>query len=473
MSRRIPFGASIATAAEMRAAEQAVIARGVSVDDLMETAGLAVAREVRRFAAGRPILVLAGPGNNGGDAYVAARHLAGWGCDVMVAAQGQPGDGAAARMAAQWKGPTIPLGDAAPRPILVDGLFGTGASRPLDAVLAGAVSRLADAAELVIAIDLPSGIDADAMRSGGGVRASITVALGALKPAHLVGLAAGDCGHVLLANIGVPVHTAAATVTAPMLEALPGGAQKFSRGMVAVVGGAMPGASLLAATAAMHGGAGYVVLAERHPSGVRPHALVRRAVTTAGALTDVIADDRIGAVVVGPGLGRADQAEAALDAVLASPRDLVIDADALSLLGESVCERIDATRRQVFLTPHSGEFDRLFGQGEGNKIDRTRAAAAASGATVVHKGADTVIAAPDGTCRVFASATPWLSTAGTGDVLAGLLGSRHARHRDRPVEAAVEAVWLHAAAAARLTTPFIADQLVDRLPAAMAAARCR
>ncbi|WP_254605071.1 NAD(P)H-hydrate dehydratase [Sphingomonas bacterium] len=470
MSRRIPFGAPIATAAQMRAAEQAVMDGGVSVDELMERAGLAIAREVRRFAANRRILIAAGPGNNGGDAYVAARHLAAWGLQVAVSAHGRAGEGAAARMAARWTGRTVALDAADPRPLFVDGLFGTGTSRPLDTTTASLISRLQGAAELTIAIDLPSGIFADGTGVGNGVSADLTIALGALKIAHVVGPEAVRCGHVMLADIGVPVCTSVTTIAPPSLAPLTGEVQKFSRGMVAVVGGAMPGASLLAASAAMRGGAGYVMLTERQPSGVSPHALVRRTLPDADALASLLDDHRIGAVVIGPGLARDTEARALLDATLASRRDLIVDADALSLLGRDVGQRIGTARRTVFLTPHGGEFDRLFGADGGNKIDRTLAAAAASGAIVIHKGSDTVIATPDGQAVVMASATPWLSTAGTGDVLAGLVASRHAHLKDRPLQAASEAVWLHAAAAALATPPFIADDVVARLPDALAAA---
>lgn len=469
MSRRIPFGAPILTAARMREAEERVIHGGVAVDELMERAGLAIAREVRRLAAGRAILIAAGPGNNGGDAHLAARHLAAWGLDVAVAAVGSSREGAAGRAASGWTGASLSLGEAQGRAVLVDGLIGTGASRPLGADLAARFAAQQARAELTIAIDLPSGLSADAVADGASARADVTIALGALKPGHVVGEAAGACGHVLLADIGVPVESDAMTIAPPTLNRLPDQTQKFSRGMVAVAGGAMAGASLLAATAAMHGGAGYVMLAERSPGGELPHALVRRHAADARTLTTWLDDERIGAVVVGPGLGRDAKARATLDAVLASRRNLVIDADALSLLGREIGS-IGGGGRHVFLTPHGGEFVRLFGQGSGNKIDRTLAAASQSGAVVVHKGADTVIATPGGKVVVAASATPWLSTAGTGDVLAGLLAARHAGAQRWPLVAASEAVWLHAAAGALAGQGFTADELVRQLPAALASA---
>ena len=234
MTRRIPFAAPIATAAQMRAAEQAVLDGGVSIDELMERAGLAVAREVRRFAAGRAVLVAAGPGNNGGDGYVAARHLAEWGIDVVVATLGSAREGAAARMAARWAGASVPLDDAPARPVLVDALFGTGARPGLADDLLRRWSELRDMAELTIAIDLPSGVSADAAALGDSLRADITIALGALKPGHLVGPQAFASGHLTLADIGVPVATGRTTIAPPRLHRLEGEVQKFSRGMVAV-----------------------------------------------------------------------------------------------------------------------------------------------------------------------------------------------------------------------------------------------
>lgn len=463
--RRIPEGASVLTAAEMREAEQQAIATGTPADTLMERAGLAVAEQVRRLAVGRPILIAAGFGNNGGDAYAAARHLAEWGLDVIVAALAPPRTEAARRMASLWRGSTVPLCDAPPRPVLVDGLFGVGANRPLGRLVVEQFKRLSDQAALVIAIDLPSGVPADGGAAGVTLRADVTVALGALKIAHVAGPCSDACGHVVLAPIGVEARSKRATIAQPVLHRLPHDAHKFSRGMVLVIGGAMPGASLLAATAAMHGGAGYVLLAEQENSGTAPHALVRRTVPGAHALVLLLDDERIGVVVIGPGLGRDAHARALLDASLASSRNLVIDGDALSLLGRDVSHRIDTARRQVILTPHQGEFDRMFAPG-GTKIERTVAAAASTGATIVHKGFDTVIAQPDGTVTIAAGMTPWLSTAGSGDVLAGLTAARLAGHHAGQ-QGVAEAVWLHGRAGSLSGCAFTADDMIAYIPRAM------
>lgn len=453
--RRVPAGAPIVTAAQMRAAEEAAFARGETPVGLMERAGAAIACEVARLAAGRPILILAGTGGNGGDGYAAARLLREAGSDVIVARLGAPTHEAAVAMAAAWTGETVAFGEAEPRPVLVDALLGIGAARPFAPGVADALDRLLAAAELCIAVDLPSGRDADT--GEGGLQADVTIALGALKPGHVLGNA--GAGHVLLADLGIALAGNWRTVATPALPRLRHDANKFTRGMVVVIGGAMTGAGELAASAALHGGAGYVVLAEPAPRAGAPHALVRRHVPDEESLAALLDDERIGAVLVGPGLGRDAAAQERLAAVLASPHALVIDGDALTLLGRDVDARIGADRRRVFLTPHAGEFARMF-DGEGSKIDATVAAARASGATVVHKGPDTVIASPNGRVCVAAGASPWLASAGTGDVLAGLVAARLAAGDPRPADTAV---WLHGRAAARAGAGLAADALIPQL----------
>lgn len=455
----------------MRAAEQACFDAGVSQDELMERAGAAVAREARRLASGKPVLVLAGPGNNGGDAYVAARRLAELGCAVTVAAFGQPKAGAAARMAARWSGRTVSLWDVdlPPPYVIVDGLFGIGSARDVSQALWDQLDVLRDDASVVVAIDLPSGVAADAQAaSSASLRADVTIALGALKPAHVVGRTAVDSGHVLLADIGIPVPRDWRTLEDPVFAEPRDDAHKYSRGMVAVLAGAMPGAARLAARAALSAGAGYVVLAGDHLPPGPLDAIVQRQVARPGALAALLEDARIGAFVIGPGLGRDERAKAMVETALASARDLVIDGDALSILGDAIADRLRAREAGTYLTPHSGEFDRLFGASEDNKIVRTLAAARATGAVIVHKGQDTVIARPSGEVRVAASASPWLSTAGTGDVLAGLVAARHA---GKGGGAAETANWLHARAAALAGLSFSADALVDAIGPALASGR--
>lgn len=462
----IPAGAPIVTAAGMRAAEEAAFRSGTSQAELMERAGAAVAREAARFAMGRPILVLAGPGNNGGDAYVAARLLHQAGHDVALVATGAPKPGAAAEMHARWQGPTSSLYAARPRPAVIDGLFGTGLTRPLERGLAAVFADLVAQAEFTLAIDLPSGIETDSGDDLGAPRGiDATLALGALKPAHLLGAGLERCGHALLADIGVAVDTRWRTVARPVLAAPGIHSHKYSRGLVAVIEGAMPGAARLAARAAMAGGAGYVVLAGAPGSG-GPDALVRREVRSDTDLAEFLAWDRIDAVVLGPGLGRDRRAEAFLRTAFAADKPLVVDGDALSLLGTGAARWLQTRTASTWLTPHSGEFDRMFA-GEGSKIARTLAAAAETRATIVHKGPDTVIAAPRGEVRVLAGASPWLSTAGTGDVLAGLLAAQ-VTGGGQGIAPAEAAAWLHARAAGLAGPAFIADRLIDHVPEAIA-----
>ena len=436
------------TAAEMRAVEEA---HG-DLPGLMERAGRAVAEQVRRLAGAAPVLILCGPGNNGGDGYVAATALAEAGHPVRVAAVAAPATDLARAARSGWLGPVKPLAAAAPAPILVDALFGTGLSRPLATKTLTSWHRLAKAASLHVAVDLPSGIDGDT----GTIlsqppAAHVTLALGAAKPAHLLQPAARFCGSVRLLGIGLTASSSITAIARPSLPEPGPDSHKFSRGMVAVVGGAMAGAGELAAVSAMRAGAGYVV----HLDGSgQPHALVRKPWSA-----DALADRRIGAVVIGPGLGRDANARTKLDAALDTGTPLVIDGDALHLVD---LDRLAARTAPAILTPHAGEFAALFGRGDGSKIDRTLAAAVRAAAIVVHKGPDTVIASPDGRVVVAGEASDWLSTAGSGDVLAGTTGAMLACLGD-PFAAASAAVWLHREAARVCGRSFIADDLAAAL----------
>lgn len=443
--------------------------RGVSQQALMERAGVAVAREVHRYAHNRPVLVLAGSGNNGDDAFITAKVLREWGHDVRVAATGPGASGGARHARPGWTGGTDDIASVASRPILVDGLFGIGLSRPIDSKLASQLSRLTDAAETIIAVDIPSGTDPDArFDHPHALRADITVALGALNPAHLMFAGAAGCGLIRLAEIGVDVPSTVRTIVRPRIAAPARDAHKYSRGLVAVIGGAMPGAARLSARSALTAGVGYVILTGDTGRG-GPDALVRRSANTREQLDDVIGDRRIGALLLGPGLGRGEHASMCIEAAIASDRTLVLDGDALSVLGAQAVARLSPREATTILTPHEGEFDRMFPKQPGNKIERSIAAARKCNATIVHKGAVTVIARPDGTAIVAADGSSWLSTAGTGDVLAGTIAARVA-----VVDAkvgCVEAVWLHGRAATLAGPAFIADDLIATL--APAIGECR
>jgi len=443
-------GRAVVTAEEMRKAEADRYALGETVQSLMERAGSAIAEVVLRLGDHAPVLILCGPGNNGGDGYVAARHLAQAGVTVRVAASAPPASDAARAAAAAWKGLAELVPFAEPAPILVDALFGTGLKRPLTSELAGHLARLVGAARLSIAVDLPSGVATDDGAILGEVPVfELTLALGAAKPAHLLQPAASRMGAIRVLDIGVPVESDAYVLSRPALPEPGPESHKYSRGMVAIVGGTMPGAALLAAEAAMRAGAGYVALLGESLGG--PHALVRKPFND-----EAIEDGRIGALLIGPGLGRDNAAREKLARVLATDHSLVIDGDALQLLGDHRFEH------PAILTPHAGEFLALFGPGGGGKIARARAGARKLNAVVVFKGADTVIAAPDGRVVIAERASSWLSTAGTGDVLAGAIAAMFAAGHDA-FAAAQAGVWLHGIAARRLGPAFVADDLARAL----------
>ncbi|ATE65594.1 bifunctional ADP-dependent NAD(P)H-hydrate dehydratase/NAD(P)H-hydrate epimerase [Rhizorhabdus dicambivorans] len=449
-------GRPILTAAETRAAEEAVFATGLTVDAAMQRAGAAVAEAAWRYAGRAPTLVLCGPGNNGGDGYVIARLLHARGVPVRIAASGEPRTDVARVMRGLWGGPVEPLAEAKPAAVIIDALFGTGLARPLDPAIAAPLERLAAAARLRIAVDLPSGIGTDdGALLGPAIRYDMTVALAVLKPAHLLQPAAALMGRLVLGDIGIPGTSSLSEIARPHLPA-PGPADhKYTRGHVVVAEGAMPGAALLSAMAAQRGGAGYVTLAGKGQGG--PAAIVRRD----APLADLLADRRVGCALVGPGLGRDAAGRALLDAALASDKPLVLDADALMLL-----EGTGALPGLPVLTPHEGEFATLFGTLEGSRIERARAAAAQAQAVVVLKGPDTVVAAPDGRAAIGWPAPGWLASAGTGDVLAGLIAANRARGL-AAFEAACAGVWLHRRAAELAGPGLIADDLIAHLPKAL------
>jgi len=450
----------VLTAAEMRAAEQKAMAEGVSVDALMARAGAAIAEAVWRIAGASEILVLCGPGNNGGDGYVAARLLKQRGAHVRLAAAAPAKAEAARRAAGLWDGPVEALGEAHRAAVVVDALFGTGLTRPLEAAAGEAVARLCGSAQRRIAVDLPSGIATDDGAVLGPVpQFDLTIALGALKPSHLLLPAAQLCGQIAVADIGLgAIEARLHRIVRPSLAAPTHGANKYSRGKLLVLAGDMPGASRMAALAGQRSGAGYVELLGAEGDDA-PHALVRRA-WSASAL----ADDRIAAIVVGPGLGRDRRARDCLDAALGAGKPLLLDADALTLIGRSRHRRMAGH----VMTPHWGEFVRLFGDSKQDRLTQARAAARTSGAIVLLKGADSIVAHPDGRAALAPLAPSWLASAGTGDVLAGIIGGLLANGWE-PFEAAQAGLWLHAEAA-RLAGPMlIADDLVTRLPMAVTA----
>ncbi|TFI59369.1 NAD(P)H-hydrate dehydratase [Sphingomonas parva] len=448
----------------MRAAEAAVIAAGTPERLLMERAGLAAADAIRLYAGNLPALVVCGPGNNGGDGYVVARLLRERGLDVRVAALADPRSEAARQARSRWPGEVESLGEARPAPLLIDALFGTGLTRPLDEPVAQALARLAAAARIRASLDLPSGVATD----DGAILSPVTdydltITFGALKPSHRLQPAARHMGRLVLADIGVPVESRLQDIVRPLLVA-PGPADyKYSRGYVATIAGEMPGAAALTAVAALRGGAGYVrLVAPEIVPGV-PSAIVQGK----GEAAEVLADPRVSAAAIGPGLGKSDEARALLEQVLAADAKLVLDADALTLAAEAGSDILHRARFTPVLTPHAGEFSRLFPACQGSKVDRARQAAREARAVIVYKGPDTVIADPEGRAAIAAAAPHWLATAGTGDVLTGVIAAMRAWGFEA-FEAACAGVWLHGRAAELAGPGMIADDLPGHLPAAFA-----
>ena len=449
-------GGPVVTADAMRAAEQA---HG-DLAGLMDKAGCGVGEAVRRLAGGAEVLVLCGPDNNGGDGYVAAAYLLAMGHKVRVARSDAPQTELAKAASGRWSGPIEDLAEAAPAPVVVDALFGTGLSRPLAATIADPLRRLVDAATLAIAVDLPSGIGTDdgALLVEDAPGFTLTLALGAIKPAHVLQPAMRTMGAIRLVPLGLSARALASTVAViapPRLAPPDPDSHKYTRGMVAIVVGRMAGAARLSAEAALRSGAGYAVL-HGDASGLGAAAIVHRPVDDEAALDD----PRIGAIVIGPGLGRDEAARARVARLVAADRHpLVIDGDALHLLDPATLPNRDCP---VILTPHAGEFKALFGEGGGSVIDRARAAARATGAVVVFKGATTVIANRH-RAIVHPGGNAWLSTAGTGDVLTGAIAAMLAGGHGTPIEAAAAGVWLHAEAGRRCGASFIADDLATAL----------
>ncbi|WP_439552706.1 NAD(P)H-hydrate dehydratase [Falsiroseomonas sp.] len=455
---------------DMARADAAAIAGGIPGLALMEAAGRAVARAaMRRF---RPVrtLVLAGPGNNGGDGYVIARLLdqAGWPVAVAALAPPRPGSDAAA-VAARWRGPMVAFSaaEAARAGLVVDAVFGAGLSKPV-AGLAAEVLRAVAAP--VVAVDVPSGVDGETGAVRGFAKPSaLTVTFFRLKPGHLMYPGRALCGEVVLADIGLPAAVLAGIAprafrNGPGLWRLPvpgADAHKYARGHVAVVAGAgMTGAARLVARAARRAGAGLLTMLAPDAA----TAAVLRAgdpgvmVSEAGLLA-LLADARIGTWVIGPGLPPDGATRALLRQVVKAGRQVVADAGALRAAAGDPAVLAGA----AVLTPHAGEFAAVFGPPGDDRPAAARAAAAGTGAVVVLKGADSIIAAPDGRIAINANAPPWLATGGTGDVLAGIVAGLLAQGMPR-FEAACAACFLHGEAAMRIGPGLVAEEIADHLP---------
>ena len=484
------------TTAQMAEADRLAIAGGVPGFRLMENAGRAVAERVAERAPAAPsdIAVVAGPGNNGGDGFVCARVLGERGYPVRLLLFGERGrlKGDASQAAARWQGAIEPAaaGALAGAGLIVDALFGAGLDRPVDGAAGDLIAAMNASGAPIIAVDLPSGINGTSGAvMGAAVRASETVTFFRRKPGHVLLPGRLHCGPVMVADIGIPdavLKTIAPAIAAnvPALWAAhfpipqPGG-HKYQRGHAVVVSGDLShtGAARLAARGALRAGAGLVTVASPR-NAIAVHAVANvaimvRPVDGAAELAQYLQDARLNAVVLGPGGGVGQPMRDMVLATLSGARAVVLDADALTSFADqpqALFAAIKARgRAPTVLTPHEGEFARLFSKsGDAfeptSKYDRAESAAEASGAIVLLKGSDTVVAAPQGRLSITDNAPPWLATAGSGDVLAGFVAGLLAQGMPA-FEAASAAAWLHGEAGGEAGPGLIAEDLPEALRA--------
>jgi len=482
---------ALLTPAQMGAADRAGEAVGVTGCAMMEAAGGAVAVAIGARWLMRPVTVLCGPGNNGGDGFVVARHLqaAGWPVKVALLGAREKLTGDAAQAAGRWDGPIAPFtpGSLDGAGVIVDAIFGAGLSRPLDGEAALLVRSMVSKGVPICAVDVPSGLDgASGAVLGAAASADLTVTFFRKKPGHLLYPGRGLCGDVVVADIGTPesvlddiAPTTWENGPGLWLEGYPWPASdshKYKRGEVLILGGeAITGASRMTALAASRAGAGMVTLAA--PEAVWSvyatslmDAIVR-SFKGASGWEALLADPRRNAIAIGPGAGVGGSTRRYVAAALATKRATVLDADALTSFAEAPEDLFGAIDGPCVMTPHAGEFMRIFSF-EGDKLERAGAAAAQCGAVVVFKGPDTVIAAPDGRAIINANAPAQLSTGGSGDVLTGFIAALLAQGM-APFEAAAAGVWLHGAAATEFGLGLIAADLPDALPHVLQGLRAR
>jgi len=484
------------TTAEMAEADRLTISGGVPGIDLMERAGAAVADFVSAaHLSGKRVVIVAGPGNNGGDGFVAARRLAERGFDVRLLLAGEASrlKGDAAEAASRWGGaieaarPEI----VCPADILIDALFGAGLDRPVEGAPREMIDAINAAGAHVVAVDLPSGINGDTGAVlGGAVQAHETVTFYRRKPGHVLLPGRLHCGSVTVCDIGI-ADSALASIRprtfinrpalwqhcfpVPRIEG-----HKYVRGHAVMVSGSLShstGAARLAARGALRAGAGLVSIASPRDAlavnAAASLAVMVRAVDGAGELGALLQDRRMNAVLLGPGGGVGPAMQEDVLAALAGERAVVLDADALTSFGDSP-EKLftslsNRSPQATILTPHEGEFARLFKRitekrSVKQKLEVCRHASHETGAVVLLKGADTVVAAPDGRATIADNAPPWLATAGSGDVLAGMATGLLAQGMPA-FEAASAAVWLHGEAANAVGPGLISEDLPDALPA--------
>lgn len=481
------MSSELLSVAEMAAADRAAIASGIAGEILMEHAGAAVADAVRlNYPHGR-VLVLCGPGNNGGDGFVAARILkaAGWPVRLVLLGERSALKGDAALMASRWDGPVLLPGEAdfSAADVIVDALFGAGLSKPIEGKAADLVQAANTSGKPIVAVDLPSGVGGDdGLPRGVAIKADRSVTFFRLKPGHLLLPGRLLCGPVALADIGIPPAVLGdvaprqwrndpenwqGLLPRPKLDG-----HKYARGHVLVRAGAQLGAARLAGRAALRIGAGLCTLAVPHAAlsqAITPDALMRTEAEGLSGWVAAMRDARRNVFLLGPGSGVSELTRQCVLAALRQRRAVVLDADALSAfegMGPALFAEI---RSPCVLTPHDGEFARLFPDlGRlPDKLARCRAAAERSNAVIVLKGPDTVIAAPPengmaGRAAINDNAPPDLATAGSGDVLAGICAGLLAQGMPA-FDAACAAVWMHGAAGQEVGPGLIADDLPEAL----------
>lgn len=470
--------------AQMYAADAGAIESGVPGIQLMEAAGRAVADHIRLRYTPRPTLVLCGPGNNGGDGFVAARHLQNAGWPIRIALLGEKASlkGDAALAAAEWVGPvqTLEPEAIADCALVVDAIFGAGLVRPIDGTVRETLEAVAATGVPIVAVDTPSGVHGDTGEVlGYALSAVLCVTFSPKKTGHCMLPGRRHCGEVVVAGIGTPqtvLDGVGATTweNAPTLwgDSIPWPgpeSHKYTRGFAVVVGGGpeTTGAARLAARAALRVGAGMVSVA-CPPDALSTYAaglvaVMTKAVATPDDLVVYAADRRRTAAMIGPGCGVTETTRQNTLGLLGLGKPCVLDADALSAFADQPSDLFAALHDRCLLTPHDGEFDRLFPGISGSRLERARAAASACGAVVLLKGGDTVVAAPDGRATIATNAPPTLATAGAGDVLAGLAVGLLAQGMPT-FEAASAATWIHGDAARRFGPGLIAEDITELLP---------
>jgi ADP-dependent NAD(P)H-hydrate dehydratase / NAD(P)H-hydrate epimerase len=465
----------------MAEADRLTVAAGQTVVELMEKAGQSVALEITKRWSARSVIVLCGPGNNGGDGFVAARHLlkAGWPVRVAVLGHRDQFSGAARHHAELWPAEVEQLVPDAldGAELVVDAIFGAGLSRPLAGAAAETLSAAASRRLPMVAIDVPSGLMGDTGEAVGAVAAVLTITFFRKKPGHLLLPGRRLCGEVVVADIGIPASVLDSVSPDTFendpclwLAELPHSqaeGNKYTRGHALISGGyPMTGSARMAARAAARAGAGLTTIA------VSALALPVYAAALTSIMVQPLAvpedfecllDDRhYKAFLIGPGAGTGEETRARVLAMLKTGRATVLDADALTSFADDPPTLDQAITGPCVLTPHDGEFQRLFDP-SGDKLTRTRVAARRCGAIIILKGSDTVITAPDGRSVINSNAPPTLATAGSGDVLSGIVLGLLAQGME-PFLAASAAVWLHGAAAAEFGPGLIAEDLPDLLP---------